>query len=93
MCTHPILIMQMMGYICGFWVGRPIWYTSGFQLGEDNVRRAIFTTKNPHGAHMGPICVGILVGSGWEGPSGIHLFFIWATWAPYTCGFLVGRPI
>ena len=58
MCTHPILIMQMMWYICGFWVGRPIWYTSGFQLGEDNVRRAIFTTKNPHGAHMGPICVG-----------------------------------
>ena len=45
-------------YTCGFFVGRPIWYTSGFQLGEDNVRRAIFTTKNPHGAHMGPICVG-----------------------------------
>ena len=86
-------------YTCGFFVGRPIWYTSGFQLGEDNVRRAIFTTKT----HMGPIWgpyVSVVVGSGWEGPSGIHLVFSWAqpmldvrfsppkthmgpTWGPY----------
>ena len=63
-----------------------------FLAGPSRCLTCDFSPPKKSWAHMGPYVL-VLVGSGWEGPSGIHLVLIWATWTPYTCGFLVGRPI
>lgn len=62
---------------CGFWMGMP--NLAGIHLCLLVTRYNYvwnLSTKNPHGVHMRLIWI---VGSRWEGPSGIHLVCTWAT--------------
>ena len=96
-------------YTCVFLGGKAHLVYTWFSAGPRQCSNSIFTTKNPHGAHMGPICVGTC---GFLGGKA-HLVYTWflagpsrcstcdfhyqkPTWGPhgaYMRGFWVGRPV
>ena len=53
-----------------------------FLAGPSRCLTCDFSPPKKSWAHMGPYVL-VLVGSGWEGPSGIHIVFVWAMWTLY----------